>query len=140
MTLKGKKAHLDRLRRLTAPSAMKAIAGVIHAGADSIRAVAYQSISRGSASGNSGGKHQHVASRPGEPPNRDTGDLQANLKTVKDGPLSAQVVSEAEHAAPLEFGTSNMEARPYLRPARDKMEPEIRADMARRINRIVKGK
>lgn len=138
MPLKGRKAHVERMRRLTSPSALRQIGAVVHAGADAIRAEAHRSISRGSSSGRSGGKHQHVASRPGEPPNRDTGDLQAKLKTVKDGPLAAQVLSEAEHSEPLELGTSKMEARPFLRPARDKLAPEIRRDMARRINRIVK--
>lgn len=109
------------------------IAGaVVYEAADDIRAEAFRSISAGSVSGAG-----HVPSRPGEPPNRDTGDLQAGLKIAQTGPLSAEVRSEAPHAKPLEFGTSKMAARPYLRPARDKNVDRAQRRLAQQMQRLI---
>lgn len=61
---------------------------------------------------------EHTASAPGEPPASDTGELVNSLKTVYDASkLSGTVVASAPHAPHLEYGTRNMEPRPFLRPA-----------------------
>jgi HK97 gp10 family phage protein len=131
MPMKGKDAHIRRLKALTrVESIMNA---TVMEGADMIRAEAHRSISAGSVSGKN-----HVPSAPGEPPNRDTGVLQANIETLQPGPLVAEVRSSAEYAAALELGTSKMAARPYLRPARDKTVPKIERLFADRVNRFVK--
>lgn len=132
--MKGREAHRQRLRRLSGPDVVKAAGRVLYVGADMIRSEAFHSISAGSVSGKG-----HVPSQPGEPPNRDTGVLQANLKAELVAPLEAQVTSEAPYAAALEFGTSRMEARPYLRPARDKKAPEIQRLFETEIDKLVKG-
>lgn len=134
VTMKGREAHKQRLKKLSGPEAVKAAGRVLYVGADMIRAEAFRSISAGSVSGKG-----HVPSQPGEPPNRDTGVLQANLKAELVAPLEAQVTSEAPYAAALEFGTSRMEARPYLRPARDKKAPEIQRLFETEIDKLVKG-
>jgi HK97 gp10 family phage protein len=134
MAMKGRDKHSQRLKALTGAAVVKAANRVVYVGADMIRGEAFVSISRGSVSGKA-----HVPSRPGEPPNRDTGVLQGHLENqlVKD--LVAEVSSNAPYAAALEFGTSKMEARPYMRPARDKEAPRIErlfksemADLVRR--------
>ncbi|MEY4838689.1 MAG: hypothetical protein RLZZ475_2548, partial [Pseudomonadota bacterium] len=117
--MKGKDKFMRRLKTLS--SEAEDVAGrVVFVGSDMIRAEAFRSISAGSVSGKN-----HVPSRPGEPPNRDSGVLQSHLTNSKTGPLSAEVRSDAPYANALEFGTSKMGARPSLRPARDKTEPDI---------------
>ena len=132
--MKGREAHKQRLKKLSGEAVIKAAGRVLYVGADMIRAEAHRSISAGSVSGKG-----HVPSQPGEPPNRDTGVLQANLKAELVSPLEAQVTSEAPYAAALEFGTSRMEARPYLRPARDAKAPEIQRLFEVEIDKLVKG-
>ena len=135
MTMKGRQKHVDRLKILSGQNRIiKAAGRVLYVGADMIRAEAHRSISRGSRSGK-----KHKPSAPGEPPNRDTGVLQAHLRAELVSPLEAQVASEAPYAAALEFGTSKMEARPYLRPARDKQAPEIQRLFEVEIDKLVKG-
>lgn len=131
--MKGRKEFQNKLRRLSGHEVAAAARKVLYVGADMIRAEAFQSISRGSVSG----KH-HVPSAPGEPPNRDTGTLQSHIESKMTGPLSAQVTSSADYAAHLEFGTSKMAARPYMRPARDKKAPEIQRLFAQEIEKLVR--
>ena len=133
--MKGRQKHVDRLKILSGQNRIiKAAGRVLYVGADMIRAEAHRSISRGSRSGK-----KHEPSAPGEPPNRDTGVLQAHLRAELVSPLEAQVASEAPYAAALEFGSSKMEARPYLRPARDKKAPEIQRLFETEIDKLVKG-
>lgn len=131
--VKGKDRHIGRLKRL-ADGAAKMANGVVYVGADMIRAEAHQLISRGSVSGKN-----HVPSAPGEPPNRDTGNLQAHLETTNPRQLVAEVRSNAPYAAALEFGTSRMAERPYMRPARDAKEPEIQRLFAEKLNDLVRS-
>jgi len=132
--MKGRDAHRQRLKKLSGPAVVKAANKVLYVGSDMIRTEAFRSISAGSVSGKG-----HVPSSPGEPPNRDTGVLQAHLRAELVSPLEAQVASEAPYAAALEFGTSKMEARPYMRPARDKQAGEIQRLFETEIDKLVKG-
>lgn len=131
--MKGKDGHIRRLRTLTAKAA-KMANSVVYVGADMIRAEAHRLISEGSVSGKG-----HVPSAPGQAPNRDTGHLQANLETTNPRPLVAEVRSNAAYAAALEFGTSRMAERPYMRPARDAKEPEIQRLFAQKMNDLVRS-
>lgn len=57
------------------------------------------------------------ASLPGEPPRRRTGILRASvINESTEGGLVQRVGSPLEYAFWLEFGTVNMEPRPWLRP------------------------
>lgn len=131
MAIKGLDKHLRRMRALGGAEMVRAVGAAVYESADAIRGEAFRSISAGSVSGAG-----HVPSRPGEPPNRDTGNLQARLKTAPTGPISAEVRSEAPYAASLEFGTSKMAARPYMRPARDKELEPSRRRLAQQIDRL----
>jgi HK97 gp10 family phage protein len=132
MPIKGADKHVARLRKLGGPEATRIAGAIVYEGADMIRAEAFRSISAGSVSGKG-----HVRSLPGEPPNREFGGLQAGFETIQTGPLTAEFRSESDHAAPLEFGTSKMAARPYVRPARDKLAPAIRARFAEQMNKLI---
>lgn len=65
----------------------------------------------------------------------DTGELKDSGKVIQkdDG---AEVIYTAEHAAPVEFGTSKMAAQPYLRPAIDN-HSKIQAEMERKLKRQI---
>lgn len=132
MAMKGRDKHLRRLKRLSGPEVVKAAGRVVFVGADMIRAEAFRGVSAGSVSG-----RNHVPSTPGEYPNRDTGGLQNGFKTEQTGPLSAEFRSETEYSEALEFGTSKMEARPHVRPARDTSEPKIQRLFAQEIGKLV---
>lgn len=131
--MKGRKEHVQRLGKLSGPEVVKAASKVLYVGADMIRAEAFRSISAGSVSGKG-----HVPSKPGEPPNRDTGVLQANIEAQLVEPLVAEVSSNAPYAAALEFGSSKVAARPSMRPARDKMAPTIQRLFETEIAKLVK--
>ncbi|MGK9168024.1 HK97 gp10 family phage protein [Inquilinus limosus] len=114
----GVDRHLRRLRQ--AGKAVRREAGkAVAAAAELVAAEAVASIAVGSASG-----PDHIPSAPGEPPNADTGRLDGNITAVRRSELAADVVSAAPYAADLEFGTSRMAARPYLRPATAKKRGE----------------
>lgn len=133
MSMRGKDAHLRRLKKLSGPEVIKAAGRVVFVGSDMVRAEAYRGVSAGSVSGKG-----HVASAPGEYPNREFGDLQAGFTNQQTGPVSAEFRSSSGHSRPLEFGTSKMAARPHVRPSRDKTEPKIRALFAKEIDKLVK--
>jgi len=137
VAFRGLNKHLRRLKRLSS-EAEKVAGQIVEEGAGIIRAEAFRMVGTGSASGQSGGKHQHTPSLPGQPPNREFGDLQAGFEVRRTGKLSAEFRAEAPHSAPLEFGTSKMAARPFMRPARDKKKKEVRDRMVKQMNTLVK--
>lgn len=118
--MKGLDQHLRRLKQLAGAETIRAAGRAAYAAGELIRAEAHQAIARGAVSGTG-----HQPSDPGEPPNRESGLLQNHLGVVQADTLASEVVSDAPYAAALEFGTSRMAARPYLRPARDRLAPKI---------------
>ncbi|NMC54973.1 MAG: hypothetical protein GYA48_15205 [Chloroflexi bacterium] len=72
------------------------------------------------------GKKTHRASAPGEPPAVDSGNLansiQSEVSMLSNGPRGA-VFTNTEYAVGLEFGTRKMAARPFMKPAADRMRP-----------------
>lgn len=107
--------------------------GLFHAG-ELIQTEAQISITRGAVSGKN-----HVPSAPGQPPNQDTGVLAGNIETTRASKLRVRVTSKAGYSSALEFGTSKMAARPFMRPARDKMRPQIEKLLADAVTRQVKA-
>jgi HK97 gp10 family phage protein len=69
----------------------------------------------------------HRASAPGEAPASDLGDLVRGIQAPRavPGELAVDIASSSAHAALLEFGTSRMAARPYMRPAAALAEDDI---------------
>lgn len=64
------------------------------------------------------GARLHRASAPGEPPAIDTGHLVNSIHCEQLGPMRWTVTTgDCEYAKALEYGTVNMAARPYMRPA-----------------------
>ena len=89
--------------------------------AQNIRNTAVKSILKQSAGGVTYEKYNprrtHVASAKGHPPNTDTGLLAGSIRVVESGTPTAYVEALADYAAHLEFGTRNMEKRPFMTPA-----------------------
>lgn len=106
---------------------------LFHAG-ELIQVEAQLSITRGAVSGKN-----HVPSKPGQPPNQDTGVLAGNIETTRAGKLRVRVTSKAGYSSALEFGTSKMAARPFMRPARDKMRPQVEKLIADVVQKQVKA-
>ena len=59
----------------------------------------------------------HRASAPGEPPAVDYGVLWNSLRAGLVGPGLSELAVGAKYGRSLEYGTSRMAARPFLRPA-----------------------
>lgn len=134
MALRGASNHIRRLQRLAGPGLNRLAAQVLLAGGQKIQIEAQISITRGAVSGKN-----HVPSKPNEPPNEDSGVLGNGIETTlvrSTGDVIVEVSSNAPYASYLEFGTSRMAARPYLRPARDKMRPEIEALFAKAVSKL----
>lgn len=126
----------------------QAVAGILATGANGTRNVgkalfaagefltteAQRSISEGAVSGKG-----HVPSRPGEPPNQDTGVLANNIEVVQISPAKVEVSSNAPYSAPLEFGTSKMAARPFMGPAAERTKPVLVDYVKRAVAADLKG-
>lgn len=115
----AKNPHSDRLKRM-AQKTPKEIARALYAGGQLIEVEAERSITAGSISGKG-----HIPSRPGEPPNADTRSLDLNIETEIGGPALVTVTSKAPYSAFLEYGTSRMAARPFMRPATEKNRAKV---------------
>lgn len=74
-----------------------------------------------------GHRRNVLASRPGDPPNTDTGRLVQSIKfDFRDNGLTGRVGTNLKYGAALEFGTRNMAPRPWLAPAVTSTSREIR--------------
>jgi HK97 gp10 family phage protein len=82
----------------------------------------------------------HRASAPGEFPKADRGGLAPTLfKAVGADKLRAWFGSKLNYAAFLEFGTSRMEARPWLRPTFKANEKSIRERIRAAVREAFRG-
>lgn len=93
------------------------------------------SITAGSVSGIG-----HIPSAPGQPPNRDTGLLDGSIDTEirSQMPPSVAVTSRAPYAAHLEYGTSRMAPRPYMRPAVERNRDDVTRAVGDAVNIIIR--
>lgn len=112
---------------------VREVGKALFAAGEMIQVEAQISITAGAVSGK-----KHVASAPGSAPNNDTGHLANNIETNQVAPLIVEVSSNAEYAAPLEFGTSNMAARPYMGPARDAKRKEATQLVRKAVDSVIK--
>ncbi len=119
---------LSRLRFMASREFLDAAGRATFEAADTMRAEAERSITAGSVSGK-----QHLPSKPGTPPNNDSGVLRANIEVSQPQRLVARVTSHAPYSAVHEFGSSTHPARPFMRPARDKVMPKARRIFSEKI-------
>ena len=69
------------------------------------------------------GTRVHQASAPGEMPAIDFSNLANSVQVEMDGETAGAVYTNAEYAGHLEYGTVNMEARPYFTTAAEAARP-----------------
>lgn len=68
----------------------------------------------------------HTASAPGSPPAIDTGKLMNGIYVKPMGRMRKAIsTGDTEYAAALEYGTSRIAPRPFMRPMALKLEREI---------------
>lgn len=129
----GVNRHTKRLR--AAQAAAKQVAKALYAAGTQIEIDAEHSITDGSISGKG-----HVPSLPGQPPNRDTGTLDTNIETTiqTQSPPTVHVTSHAAYSAALEFGTSKMAERPFMRPATEKNRKKVGQKVAAAVRIAVR--
>jgi HK97 gp10 family phage protein len=127
----GRQGVEVKLNNLAGEEAVRRVGQALYAGGEDIRAEAAHMITEGAVSG-----RNHVPSLPGEPPNEDTGNLRTHIETTQTGPLSVEVSSNAEYAAALEFGTSKMAERPYMRPATQRKRAAVVAKVRAAVNEV----
>lgn len=125
----GVDRQLARLKRASA-AVRKEVDEVLIIAAGLVVAEAVASITADWKSG-----PDHIPSKPGEPPNADTGRLHRGIGIERRGELEVHVISTAPYAYDLEYGTWEVAARPYLRPAvaktRDKAVELVRQAIRR---------
>ena len=134
MSFSLKKVRLDSYQRN-----LRQLSQVVGKAAADIEGEAKASILKNS------GKYKqydnHWSSPPGSPPNSDTGYLANSIGHRMTGATSAEVFVSAKYGIPLELGWisrggNHVPARPFLRPAVEKVAPSFQAA----VKVILKGK
>jgi len=128
----GREKHLKRLNRMRGPEMVREVGKALFAAGNMIQVEAQISITAGSISGKG-----HIPSKPGEPPNRDTGDLDMKIETAMTAPLKVEVSSNSDHAVPMEVGTSKVAARPYMAPAAAKKREEATNLVRKAVDKVI---
>ena len=112
---------------------------VVKGGGQLIRGEAIKSIQTGAKSGVMYQKYnprrEHRASAPGQAPASDTGNLVSKIIVRQKSQDVTSVESNANYSAFLEYGTSKMEARPFMLPAFEKSKKPILNAV---FNRVIK--
>ncbi|WMT90143.1 HK97-gp10 family putative phage morphogenesis protein [Pelagibacterium sp. H642] len=124
----GVSKHSARLKSMR-EVAQRVTASLYAAGQD-IEIDAEHSITQGSISGRG-----HIPSLPGQPPSADTHTLDRMIETTIEAqnPPTVHVTSNAPYSAALEYGTSRMAERPFMRPATEKNRKKVGRDVAQAV-------
>lgn len=140
VTILGKDRLTKTLERIPR-EIREPIRAALIANAMNVHGAAVASIMNGPATGKiykRGGRVNprsiHQASAPGEAPMSDSGHLASFLRWIEgaDG-LSTEVGTDDDYGAFLEFGTSEMEARPWLVPAFESVRPQMVARLIKAV-------
>lgn len=126
------KKHSDRLKRMVAKTPQQ-VTRALYAAGQLLELDAERSITSGAVSG-----VNHIPSNPGQPPNADTHFLDTNIETEIGGPGLVTVTSKANYSAALEYGTSKMAARPFMRPAVERNRKKVVQMVGDAVNVTIK--
>lgn len=130
----GNKKHQKRLEALTSPRGQQLINQALYLAGQEIEIEAERSITAGSISGKG-----HIPSAPGQPPNADTRRLDSNIVTTVVGQGVVEVTSHAPYSAALEYGTSRMAERPFMRPAVAKKRARAAQIIEQAVDKLVRS-
>lgn len=111
---------LKRLAKAAPDEADRAIRALVEDGATFAKLLINDSPATGRVY--TRGSVTHTASSPGEAPRSDIGTLVNSIRAESRGKGRAALVDGVEYGEWLEFGTENMEARPFFGPAAMHME------------------
>lgn len=158
----GDKGVSRRLGRIAGKEKVAFIGRALFAAGGEIKTEAQISLTTGAVSGKF-----HQPSAAGSPPNNDTGVLAAHITATQPAPLRVQVSSSAgtsdtratdldgktwgpgrkepaaknlPYAVLLEYGTSNMLARPYMGPAARKKRKRAQELVAKAMSLVTSKK
>ncbi len=95
-----------------------------------------QMLKKGGGAPGSGGKGRHLnRSKPGEPPHVDSGRLWRSIQSETEGGFipKTRIGTNVTYAKWLELGTSQMAARPCLRPWLDGAREDVTRILGQRI-------
>lgn len=125
LTVVGMDKHLARLRTISETIEPNTIQLLLELG-ELVRQEAMASIREGTVRGPG-----HIPSLPGDPPKGDTGRLELGIEVeLRRSEKTVNVISRAPYSAALEFGTSRIAPRPFLRPALQKYRSRLVTGMA----------
>tara|TARA_Y100001972_G_scaffold16837_1_gene18357 strand:- start:353 stop:787 length:435 start_codon:yes stop_codon:yes gene_type:complete len=133
MTIKNMKSFQKQLDKYLNQNPSKNAKKAVGRGVMLVKGTAQESITAGGKSGIEYQKYNprriHRASKEGEAPASDTGFLVANIsmnvKTETDGSVVGQIISSAPYSKFLEFGTVEIQPRPFMQPALEKNKKKI---------------
>lgn len=122
--------------------ALKAPRPIVEGGAD----IALGWMKKDMRSGKSGRKYANLpnqSSAAGESPAVQSGKLISSLERTLEldvrGHAAATVSSDDDKAALLEYGTSQMSPRPFMRPSIDKNKKEIEKLASKEITKVIRN-
>jgi HK97 gp10 family phage protein len=133
MTIKNLNSFKRNLEKKMTTNARKNVKIAVTRGTSLVQNTAKQSILSGNKSGVTrtlyNPSRTHTSSAQGEAPANDTGFLASqitmNVTSDINGAVVGQVISAAPYSKALEFGTTNMMARPFMQPALEKNKRKI---------------
>ena len=133
MTIKNMESFQKKLDKYLNQNPSKNAKKAVGRGVMLVKGKAQESITAGGKSGIEYQKYNprriHRASKEGEAPASDTGFLVANIsmnvKTETDGSVVGQIISSAPYSKFLEFGTVEIQPRPFMQPALEKNKKKI---------------
>lgn len=122
----------------------RAVKEAVSATAQGVRGTAVKSIQKRSYGHPSkrqrqgGGTYTVIASKPGDPPNTDTGRLVNSIAVEPMQPATTMYVgTSVEYGRWLEFGTGTMAERPWLQPALQRNEKVLTQQLTAAIQRQI---
>ena len=131
MSFKNEKQFKERLKKRLTVTAHKHAKNAVQRSTMLVEAEVQKSIKNEGTGRVYSRKAQppHTASSAGDPPATDQGDLgnniTINITSKPDGSVIGQVISASPYSKALEFGTTNMQARPFMQPALNKNKNKI---------------
>lgn len=128
---RGVNRHRKHLKQMRGRELVNELGKRVFVAADQVRAEAHVLIAQGSVQGAG-----HVPSKPGEPPNLDTGLLTSKTTARRTAPLKAVAESAAPYSVALEMGTSKMAERPFMRPAARTVRQQYAINIRAGVNRV----
>ena len=133
MKITGDRRHRQRIQRLKGQALVSELGKRVKAAGFQLEGEAAYLITKGSIQGKG-----HIPSKPGEPPNKDTGFLIERTKYRPTGVLSGVVESDAPYSVVLEFGGSKVEERPFMRPAAATVREHYAINIKTGVNKVIR--